>query len=99
MFGFTLESLKLDFSNPMLWAGLVLMVVAVIGYFWMTSKQEAPKHMPSVSFAPVAQVMEVEPNDQQMYQEQPEPQMSHNLEEQPTVATCIVNEAGEQVCA
>jgi flagellar basal body-associated protein FliL len=99
MFGFSLESLKLDCSNPMLWAGLVLMVIAVIGYFWMTSKQEeSPKHQ-SVSFAPVAQVMEMDPTDQQMYQEQPEPQMFNNLEEQPTVATCIVNEAGEQVCA
>jgi flagellar basal body-associated protein FliL len=103
MFSFDLELLKMDFSNPMLWAGLVLMVVAVIGYFWMTSKQEeTPKqhaHGTAVSFAPTAQVMEIPANGQQeqMYQEQP--QQYHNLEDQPTVATCIVNEAGEQVCA
>lgn len=94
MFGFDLESLKIDFSNPMLWAGVVLMVVAVIGYFWMNSKQEESpnqqSHETSVSFAPTAQVMEMPAQQEQMY---------HNLEEQPTVATCIVNEAGEQVCA
>lgn len=101
MFDFSLESLKMDFSNPMLWAGLVLMVVAVIGYFWMTSKKEEVPKQHAVSFAPTAQVMEIPENGQpqQMYQEQQEPQMYHNLEEQPTVATCIVNDAGEQVCA
>ena len=105
MFGFDLESLKLDFSNPMIWGGLVLMVVAIIGYFWMTSKQE-PTQQQSVSFAPTAQVMEMPSNSQQeqqyqeqQYQEQQEQQQYHNLENQPTVATCIVNEAGEQVCA
>ena len=100
MFGFDLESLKMDFSNPMLWAGLVLMVVAIAGYFWMTyNKEEPAPQNQSVSFAPTAQVMEIPANGQQeqMYQEQP--QQYHNLEDQPTVATCIVNEAGEQVCA
>ena len=101
MFGFDLESLKMDFSNPMLWSGLVLMVVAIIGYFWMSSKKEEPVQQQSVSFAPTAQVMEIPSNSQQeqQYQEQQEQQQYHNLENQPTVATCIVNEAGEQVCA
>ncbi len=96
MFGFTFESLKMDLSNPMLWAGLVLMVVAVVGYFWMTTKQETVPNQQSVSFVPAAQV--IAPTDQQMCQEPPA-QHYHNLEEQPTAATCIVNEAGEQVCA
>lgn len=99
MFGFDLESLKMDFSNPMLWGGLVLMVVAIIGYFWMSSKKEEPAQQPSVSFAPTAQVMEIPSNSQQEQQYQEQPQQYHNLENQPTVATCIVNEAGEQVCA
>ena len=103
MFSFNLESLKLDFSNPMIWVGLILMVVAIIGYFWMSSKKEETIHQQqsAVSFAPTAQVSEIPLNSQQQeaqhYQEQP-PQY-HNLEDQPTVATCIVNEAGEQVCA
>lgn len=74
---FDLESLKMDFSNPMMWVGLVLMVVAIAGYFWMNSKKE--QEQPSaktVSFDPAVQVMA----------------------DQPTTATCIINENGEQVC-
>ena len=111
MFGFDLESLKMDFSNPMLWAGLVLMVVAIAGYFWMTyNKEEPAPQNQSVSFAPTAQVMEIPTHGQQeqMYQEQQQQQyqqeqqyqqQQQQFEDQPTVATCIVNEAGEQVCA
>lgn len=98
MFGFDLELLKMDFSNPMLWAGLVLMVVAIVGYFWMSSKKEEPVQQPSVSFAPTEQVMEIPTNSQPESQYQDHPQQYHNLEDQPTVVTCIVNESGEQVC-
>jgi flagellar basal body-associated protein FliL len=100
MFGFDFESLKMDFSNPMLWAGLVLMVVAIIGYFWMTSKKEESQQQPyssTVSFAPTEQVMEIPSNSQEAQQQYQEPQQQ--FEDQPTVATCIVNESGEQVCA
>jgi hypothetical protein len=89
---FTLESLKLDFSNPMLWGGLVLMVVAIVGYFWMSSKNEEPmqqQYQPSVSFAPTAEVMQYQPEPEQHQQA---------FEDQPTVATCMINDAGEQVC-
>lgn len=75
----------------MLWAGLVLMVVAIVGYFWMSSKTEAPvqQQQQSVSFAPTAEVM----------QYQPEPELhQQSFEDQPTVATCMINDAGEQVC-
>jgi hypothetical protein len=114
MFGFDLESLKMDFSNPMLWAGLVLMVVAIAGYFWMTyNKEEPTPQNQSVSFAPTAQVMEIPSNSQQaqqqyqeqqyqqeQYQQQQQQQeQQQQFEDQPTVATCIVNDAGEQVCA
>lgn len=91
---FDFESLKTDLANPntLLWVGLALMVIAVIyfGYYWMNSKQEQSYNkQSSVSFAPTTQEMEL-PNDQQAQQE---------LENQPTVATCVVNDAGEQVCA
>ena len=90
---FSLESLKLDFSNPMLWAGLILMVVAIAGYFWMNSKNEmsVPSQAPTVSFAPTAEVMQYHPEPEQQQHQQ-------SLEDQPTAATCIVNESGEQVC-
>jgi flagellar basal body-associated protein FliL len=74
---FDLESLKMDFSNPMMWVGLVLMVVAIAGYFWMNSnKEEEQPPAKSVSFDPSVQLMA----------------------DQPTTATCIINENGEQVC-
>lgn len=88
---FSLESLNLDFSNPMLWAGLALMIAAIIGYFWMSSKSETPTQQlqqSSVSFAPTTEVMQYHPEQEPV----------NVMQDQPTAATCMVNDAGDQVC-
>lgn len=73
---FFTESFELEQSNPMLWIGIILMVIAIIGYFMWN-------HDSKNNSEPI-QYIESNHN------------IAHN--DQPTVATCIINESGEQVC-
>lgn len=95
-------------NKMLMYIGLGLIIISVCAYFFMKSKAQTKESVPA--FEPMQQHHHFQQQNHMAVDEQYQPasidsaefqqqQMQEMpLSDQPTVATCVLNESGQQVC-